>query len=258
MTFRPQIVSLIFVLCIGLVSCNSAKTITDNGTLNTKLSTKQIIKNNTKSNSKFNTLSGRLKIDSNDGKKSQSVSMSLRMEKDKVIWMSKLGIVKALITPTRVAFYNKLDGTYFDGDFTYLSTLLGTELDFYKIQALLLGEPVFKPNTKEYEVSVLKKSYRLNPIMQADLFDVFLLFNPTHFKMDAQQIVQSKAERHLDIEYLAYQNVDKEILPERIKIIAQEVENRLQIDLEFKSIELNTNLRFPFKIPSGYEQIQLK
>lgn len=258
MTFRPQIISLIFILCFGLVSCKSAKTITSDGALNANLSTKQIIKNNTKNNSKFNTLSARLKIESTDGKKSQSVSVSIRMEKNKTIWMSKLGIVKALITPTRVAFYNKLDGTYFDGDFTYLSELLGTDLDFNKVQALLLGEPVFKPNTKDFEASVFQKSYMLQPKNQNDLFEVFLLFNPTHFKMDSQQISQSKAQRHLEINYQAYQNVEKEILPERIKILALENDDQLLIDLEFKGIELNQSLRFPFKIPSGYDQIILK
>ncbi|WP_055447216.1 DUF4292 domain-containing protein [Lacinutrix mariniflava] len=258
MKFRPQIVSLILVLCIGLVSCNSAKTITENGTLNANLSSKQIIKNNAKSNSEFKMLSARLKIESTDGKKSQSVSVSLRMEKDKMIWMSKLGIVKALITPNRVAFYNKLDGTYFDGDFTYLSELLGTDLDFNKVQALLLGEPIFNPNTKDYEASVFEKSYMLQPKKQNDLFELFLLFNPTHFKMDSQEIAQSKNKRLLKIDYLAYQNVDKEILPERIKILALENEDQLIIDLEYKGIELNQSLRFPFKIPSGYDKIELK
>lgn len=258
MTFKSQIVSLILILCIGLVSCRSAKTITDNGTLNANLSARQIIKNNDKSNSNFNTLSSRLKIESTDGDKSQSVSVSLRMEKDKTIWMSKLGIVKALITPKRVAFYNKLDGTYFDGDFTYLSELLGTELDFYKVQALLLGEPIFKPNTKDYEASVYENSYMLQPKNQKDLFEVFLLFNPTHFKMDSQQIAQSKEQRHLEINYLAYQEVEKEILPERIKIIAIENDKELKIDLEYKGIQLNQDLRFPFKVPSGYDLIELK
>lgn len=258
MTFKPQIVSLILILCIGIVSCRSAKTITDNGTLNPNLSARQIIKNSDKNNTKFNTLSSRLKIESTDGDKSQSVSVSLRMEKDKTIWMSKLGIVKVLITPNRVAFYNKFDGTYFDGDFTYLSELLGTELDFYKVQALLLGEPVFKPNTKDYEASVYENSYMLQPKNQEDLFEVFLLFNPAHFKMDSQQIAQSKKQRHLEINYLAYQEVEKEILPERIKIIAIENDKELKIDLEYKGIELNQDLRFPFKVPSGYDLIELK
>ncbi|MEJ6791675.1 MAG: DUF4292 domain-containing protein [Lacinutrix sp.] len=258
MTFKPQIVSLIFILYIGFVSCKSAKTIVENGTLNANLSAKQIIKNNTKNNTNLNTLSARLKIDSYDGDKSQSVSVSFRMEKDKTIWMSKLGIVKAIITPTRVAFYNKLDGTYFDGDFTYLSQLLGTELDFNKVQSLLLGEAVFKPNTKEYEASVFEKSYMLKPKNQNDLYELFLLFNPTHFKMDSHQISQPKEQRHLEINYLAYQDVEKEILPERIKIIALENEKQLKIDMEFKGVQLNQDLKFPFTIPSGYNLITLK
>lgn len=258
MIIKPKIISLILILSIGLVSCKSAKTITDNGTLNSNLSAKQIIKNSDKNTSKFNTLSARLKIESNDGKKSQSTSVSLRIEKDKTIWMSKLGIVKALITPNRVAFYNKLDNTYFDGDFTYLSSLLGTELDFNKIQALLLGEPIYKPNTKDYEASVFEKSYMLQPKNQNNLFEIFLLFNPTHFKMDSQQIAQSKDNRHLEINYLAYQEVENEILPEAINIIALEHEDQLKIDLEFKGVELNQKLRFPFTIPSGYKKIELK
>lgn len=180
------------------------------------------------------------------------------MEKDKAIWMSKLGIARVLITPTRVAFYNKFDGTFFDGDFTYLSKLLGTELDFNKVQALLLGEPVFKPTTKEYEASVFEKSYLLKPIHQNSLFELFLLFNPTHFKMDSQQISQSKEKRHLEINYLAYQDVEKQILPERIKIIALENEKQLKIDLELKGVQLNQKIKFPFAIPSGYNQIILK
>ena len=98
----------------------------------------------------------------------------------------------------------------------------------------------------------------LKPITQNDVFELFMLFNPTHFKMDSQQISQSKVQRHLEINYLAYQNVEKEIVPERIKIIALENDDQLSIDLVFKGVELNKNLRFPFSIPSGYKLITLK
>lgn len=248
------------MFCIGLASCKSAKTITDNGSLNANLSAKQIIKNSNKSNSEFKTLSARVKINITETDKSKSYALKLRMQKDSTILLisSPITVVKAIITPSRVAFYNKLDGTYFDGDFTYLSKLLGTELDFYKVQALLLGEPVFKPNTKDYEASVFEKSYMLQPKNQSDLFELFLLFNPTHFKMNAQEIAQSKTNRLLRIDYLAYQNVAKAILPELIKIIALENDDQLKIDLEYKNIELDQNLRFPFSIPSGYDQIILK
>ena len=62
----------------------------------------------------------------------------MRMEKDqKILIMSTpISVVKALITPEKVSFYNKLDNTYFEGDFKYLSDLLGTDLDFEKVQNL--------------------------------------------------------------------------------------------------------------------------
>jgi len=246
-------------LCIGLlvfVFACKAKKVSGNGALNTKITTKQVIKNSDKSKSKFKTLAGRIKIELLEDNKSQSYSLSMRMDKDQTIWMSKLGIVKAIITPNRVAFYNKLDNTYFDGDFAFLSDLLGTELDFYKVQNLLLGEPLFDLNEQDYEASAYEKSYLLTPKNQKELFELFLLFNPKHFKMDSQQITQDKEGRHLEINYKTYQNVEDEILPETIKVNALELGESLIVNLEFKGIELNKKLNFPFKIPSGFEPIE--
>lgn len=249
----------ISILCIGLLlfvfACKPAK-VSGDGLLNTKISTKQVIKNSNKSKSKFKTLSGRIKIELQEENKSQSYSLSMRMEKDKTIWMSKLGIVKAIITPNRVAFYNKLDNTYFDGDFAFLSDFLGTELDFYKVQNLLLGEPLFELNEKAYEASVYEKSYLLAPKKQRELFELFLLFNPSHFKMDSQQITQDKEGRHLEVNYKTYQNIEDEVLPETINVNALEQGESLIINLGLKNIELNKKMNFPFKIPSGFTAIE--
>ncbi|OIQ23550.1 DUF4292 domain-containing protein [Lacinutrix sp. MedPE-SW] len=258
MNIKNNALYILILITTLFFSCKSSKTVTANGELNANASAKNIIKNIDKNASSFKTLSGRLKIESIQESKSQSYTVSLRMEKDKVIWLSKLGIVRAIITPNRVAFYNKLDGTYFDGDFSYLSNLLGTDLDFNKVQNMIIGEPIFKVNTKEYEASVFNKSYLLQPKQQQDLFELFLLINPSHFKMDSQQIAQPKEARVLEINYDNYQEVDKEILPENIKIIAVENDEQLLINLELKNLSLDETLRFPFTIPSGYKAIELK
>ena len=83
-------------------------------------------------------MAARVKIDYVEGENSKSTTVSFRMEKDKTIWMSKLGFIKAMITPDRVSFYNKLDNTYFDGDYALISDILGTDLDFNKVQNLIL------------------------------------------------------------------------------------------------------------------------
>ena len=243
-----------------LSGCKSAKTIISNGELNSSLSTKQIVKEVDSKKSDFKTLAARVKINITEPNKSKSYTVNLRMEKDKQILLTStpITLVKALITKDRVAFYNKLDGTYFDGDFTYLSDLLGTELDFEKVQNLLLGEAILEVNAKDYKSDIFEKSYMLQPKTQLELFEIFFLFNPTYFKLDSQQIGQPKESRFLEIDYLSYQKVETETIPERIKIIAIEENEQLTIDLEYKSVSLNEDLRFPFNIPSGYDEIEIK
>ena len=249
----------VFIIALLLITgCKSAKTIIANGTLDSSLSTKQLVKETNSKKSNFKTLAARLKIETNDGKKSQSVTVSMRMEKDKTIWLSKLGIVKALITPERVAFYNTWDNTYFDGDFSYISELLGTELDFKKVQNLLLGETILDLEPKGFTKDVNESSYVLSPKKQSDLYEIFFLINPSLFKLDSQQISQSAEMRHLQIDYTAYQKVETETLPKVVDLVAVQENEELTIDLEFKSVSLNQKLKFPFRIPSGYDEIELK
>jgi hypothetical protein len=181
------------------------------------------------------------------------------MEKDKTIWLSAtLGIVRAKITPEKVSFYNKLDNTFFDGDYALISDVLGTELDFDKVQNLLLGKALLDLSADNYESNVYEKSYLLNPEEQSTILEIFFLLNPAHFKMDSQQLAQPNERRMLQIDYENYQEVEKEILPQNIKIIALENNAETIIKMEFKSISINQEVRFPFRIPSGFEEIVIK
>ena len=123
-----------------------------------------------------------MKIEYIEKDRSEGTTVSLRIEKDKTIWMSKLGLVKALITPTRVAFYNKLDNTYFDGDFSYLNKLLGTELNFEMVQNLLLGQAVFDLNKEPYYASSVANKYQLKPEMKQILNKFMPIYTESIFK----------------------------------------------------------------------------
>jgi hypothetical protein len=181
------------------------------------------------------------------------------MEKDKTIWLSAtLGIVRAKITPEKVSFYNKLDNTYFDGDFSLISDLLGTDVDYEKIQNLLLGEALFDLESGNYKSDIHEKSYLLQPKRQSALMQIILLLNPSHFKMDSQQISQELNDRFLQVDYKGYQEVDRQIIPEKVSVVALEGDYETVINMEFKSVSLGEDLRFPFRIPSGFEEIVIK
>ena len=76
--------------------------------------------------------------------------------------------------------------------------------------------------------------------------------------MDSLQLYQQLKKRMLQVDYSSYQKVDKQILPQYIKIIAVEDTDELAITMEFKSVSLNDEVRFPFNIPSGYKEIVIK
>jgi len=173
-----------------LFNCKSLRTV-GIGEANLKLSTKQLIKENEKQSPNFKTLQSKLKITFTQKGNTQSHSVSFRAKKDEMLWMSAtFSIIKALVTPEKISFYNKLDNTYFEGNFSYLSDLLGTELDFQKVQNLLFGEALYDLKDEPYKASVLDSSYVLQPKNQRELFEIFFILDPTLFKVKSQQISQ--------------------------------------------------------------------
>lgn len=250
---------LTFALLFFLVSCKSTKNVIESGKASEKLSAKQVIRQHQKNDAEFKTLQGRVKIDITQNQKEQGSTFNLRIEKDKVIWLSaKLGLARMMITPQKVSFYNKLDNEYFDGDYELLSDFVGVELDFYKVQNILLGQAIFDLKDQPHTVSVNENSYALQPKDQNALLELFYLVNPSHFKMDSLQLFQQLKKRILQVDYASYQEIDKQVLPKDIRIIAVENADEVSIKMEFKSMTLNEDVRFPFRIPAGYKEIVIK
>ena len=181
------------------------------------------------------------------------------MENDKTIWVNAfLNMVRVKITPDRVRFYNKLDNTYFDGDYALISEFLGADLQFENLQNLLLGEAIFNLKPKEFKKKTHPNSYMLTPKQPNALFDLLYLINPTYFKLDAQLLSQSLKQNVLKIQYQSYQKVAGLVLPENMAITATNTNEQTTLNLNIKSVSLDQPLRFPFNIPKGFKAIELK
>ena len=250
--------ALVVLISFLALSCKSKKIVTD-GSVDDKSSAKAIIKAHYQNQIDFKTLRGKMKIDYSDGETSQGVSVSFRMANDKAIWMSApFGMVKVYITPDRVSFYNKLENEYFDGDFSYLSNILGTDLDFEKVQNLLLGQALFDLREQKYDISVDKDNYQLTPKNSLELFQTLFQIEPQNFKMASQQLSQPLKKRLLEVNYKDYQKINTWVLPNTVLITAIEDKVTNTIDIEYRNIEFDQELSFPYKIPKGYKEIVLK
>lgn len=209
----------------------------------------------------FETLQGRLRLHFQNESQNQTVTVNYRMKKNDSIWMSAqvLGIplAKVLITPESVKFYEKIGNTSFDGDFSLLSNVLGTPLDFEKVQNMLLGQTIYDLTEEAFVLTESARGYQLEPRREGPLKKMFLL-DTKNFRTLAQQISQKAAARSVTITYPEYQNIDDQVFPRRIKVIANEGGSSTQIDMEFRSIELDVPVSFPFSIPSGSKEISLE
>ncbi|MGY5851233.1 DUF4292 domain-containing protein [Salegentibacter sp. F14] len=250
---------VLVIVSVFITSCGSGRVKKGIATKNTEAA--GIIAKHYENEPEFRTLSARLRTVYQTEEKTQSVNLNFRMEKDKSIWMSAtiLGfpMAKAYITPTSVSYYEKIGKTYFEGDFSLLSDLLGTPLDFEKLQNLLLGQSIYDLRIEEYELSQTPRGYQFMPVKE-DLIKKMFLLNTGNYKAEAQQLAQEEANRSVTVTYSGYQEISGNLFPRDIRIIANEGAKSTHIELTYRALELNVDVNFPFEIPSGYEEIDVK
>ena len=251
----------ILIILLVVTSCKSNKRITDASTIN-NISTKKIINNHYNSSFDQKTVYAKLSAKYRSRKSSATVTIKLRLEKDKTIWMSatKLGfpLAKVKITPNRVLYYEKLQGTFFDGDFSLLSKWLGTDLDYDKIQNILLGQAVLNLKKGKYNSKINNNLYQLTPKYENELFGILFFMNPDNFKLSKQEIRHPSKYQLLSVSYPKYDIIRGEQFPKKINIKSTDYKKITTINIEYRSVEFNKKLTFPFSIPNGYKEISLK
>lgn len=251
----------IFVIAgvLLLSSCRGTKGITGSATADTNATVKSIVNSHKAASPNFNTLAARVQVIYEDDDRLQSITTSVRMEKDKTIWIkaSILGITlsKILITPDRVSYYETIGNTYFEGDFVFLSELLGTEIDFQKAQAMLLGQSIFNLSSATYTSEIIQNRYKLLPKIQDQNFIHSLLLDPLHFKVHSESLSQPNENRLLTVNYGLYDKIGEDWYPSEIQINATDKAEKTKIKVNYKKIDLNVSLSFPFTIPQGYSEI---
>lgn len=248
------------VLVLFLASCKT-KAVLAEGKADDVLSAEKIIQNHYTNNKvNFSTLYIKSSAHYEDSKQAQSVTAEIKIKKDEKILVSVrfLGITmaKALITPQSVQYYEKINGTYFEGDYAGLSKWLGADLDFNKVQNLLIGQAIDDLNKGKYSVSILDKLYKLEDSKNTSLTKLYF-FESNNFLIKKEEISQAQQQRSLQIMYPDYKKYEEMILPLSMEINANQNESKTKINIEYKTVTFNENFSFPYSVPEGYERIYI-
>lgn len=225
-----------------------------------KKTSKEIIFQHNQLSFDFSTVAINGSVKYQDSKQSINLTSDIRWEKDQkiLITLRMFGITgaKALITPTEVRYYEKINNTYFEGDFGMLSQWLGTEMDFEKVQNLLLGKILENISPNQYESSLQQGWFALtekNPTTWQKNF--WLESGNLLLKKQAFKNLQSLDT--FEVFYEEHQKLNHGLFPKFFKILAQQTRNNLVIDVRYNQLVFNEKLSFPYQVPSGYQKVEL-
>ena len=257
-----RIMVLLFLMV--LVSCKTKQVVviaTPEVPKTKGISAEEIIANHYNNKINFATVYIKSNVHFSDEKQTQNVTAEIKIKKDEQILISVrfLGITmaKALITPSSVSYYEKMNGTYFEGDFTGLSQWLGTDLDFAKIQNMLLGEAFDNLQQGKYTLSKGEQGFELADLQSGQTKKTFFL-DTEKFQIQKQEISQPEQDRMIQVSYSEHASFNEGSVPMQILIHAFQTKGKTEISFNYNTINFNEELSFPYSIPNGYKRILIK
>ena len=277
--FKSFLRFVCLLLCTSLLfsSCKTRKKIIlNNGKCLLDFKNARTLSSNLKAKEfKFDRLNAKLNADAEIDSTSASFTVTMRMKKDSVIWMSisKLGIegARVLITKDSVKLLNRIKNTYFIGDFAYISKMLSTDLDFEMLQSLLVGNSVeFYDEDEKLKPGIDSCQYTLGTIRKKRLHRVIkgekelkepaqsIYMVPETFKIARILFYEFGPDRSFDARFTEFEAKDStQLFPMKMNYTIK-AQKTVKIDLAYSKIVLNEEQTFPFKIPENYEPINIK
>ncbi|CAM3248675.1 DUF4292 domain-containing protein [Empedobacter stercoris] len=263
-----MIKKLTYIFCLGILAtaCNTqkvAKIEKDNKTEVVSASAK-IIQQTLSKKSSFKDLTIKAKVIADLG----DANATIAVKNGQKIWVNatKFGFTgaRSLITPDGFAAYEKIGGTYYEGDFTIANKLLKVDfIDYQKLQNLMLGKVFVDLNPTDYTASFANNQYTItynknqaivaSPI-EGEYIQTYIFDNG--FRLIEAHLKDPKRKMEVDLTYNNWVKAGAEEFPKNVKIIIKDKKTR-QVELEYNSFtfqETNT----PFSIPDGYKKKDIK
>ena len=235
---------------------NSVKTATHRDTSDSK---KGLIKSTKAIWSKrlsYKTFTTKAKMQYEGDGKSYDFVANIRIQKDSVIWVNVTAlnglvqVARAVITPDSFKAVVYLQKEAYQGPISKANDFLPEGIDFYSLQNLLLGDPVFD-KAKITDASDIPALWTFR--FEQDNYIQQLSYNKSDSNLNnAQVITQGQDNKAMNILYSNYEQIGQRIFSDTRKINIVNGEHRLMVDMNFVNTAFDESLSFPFSIPKSY------
>lgn len=270
--------NVILVFWIALVSvlysCKSSKKIAEEPKkeiVAPTSSVQELINLLKKNELQFDWINGKFSCDATIDDSKNSFTVSMRIRKDSAIWMSispALGIevARTLVTKDTVKFMNRLNSSYFIGDYNYINKLLHADLDYELVQSLLVGNSVsFYEDADKLTSTIDEEKFLLSTIRKRKIRRIeknkevnesaqSIWLDPTLNKISRLLLYDATTNRAFRADFKQFEKVDSTFFPHLVDYSIK-AEKNVSFVIDYSKIQLNKAQTFPFSIPEKYEKI---
>ena len=223
---------------------------------------------------KYNWLTAKFSAEYTNKRQTTSFNGQIRIQKDSVIWLSfspALGIevFRMMLTQDSVKFINRMNNTFFVGDYNFVNSYLNTNIDFDLLQSFLTGNDLSFYEDGKFRAGIDNGIYKL---MTADRMKLkkfvrnsqenmrvliqTIWIDPDSFKI-THAVVKEIREPNIQLEaqYSAFEKIGDQLFPKDMSFDVS-ADNNLSVKVDFNKITINTVQLFPFKIPQSYHPVK--
>ncbi len=205
----------------------------------------------------FNTLAIKSKAILDFAGSKNGVTMNIRMERDKRIWVSITAIIgievaRALITPDSIKVRNNLQSTYLKKPFDYAYRYTSRNVNFKMLQAIFAGNTIPDFMTELSDIDQQNAAWVIKGENGTLAFRV--LFNNL-LKVQENNLNDLSSGQALKVAYGTYQQVNDGLFPSTISINSMAGAKKVNIEMDYQKVDRNVQLDFPFSVPKNYELV---
>ena len=182
-------------------------------------------------------------------------SVTVKMRKDSVIWLSvkKLGfeVARALITPDSIIIIDRLAREYYLEDIGYIQKSYNIPASMNTLQSILLGNPVF---FDPQGLSLEKKELSWHLFGKDENMERHFYLEATNLFLQMMQFDDIREDQKLNYELSDYRTLDDNQNFSYIRKLAVESPDTgpVTIDIKITKAELNVPQNIKFTIPERY------
>lgn len=267
-----KLLIILLMLSAGLTSCKSKRSLIK---APLKAAGEQFLLDQMQANQvDFEFFSARTNVSfTGDSRNKIDLRGQIRIQKDSLIWISlspmlNIEAARILISPDSVKFFNRLDKTYFVGDYTFIHTNFSPTINFDMIQSMLLGNDLSWYETEgfrasvdggEYRLAATKRRQKKRQLKQQEGQGILvhnIWLQPESFKIVRLTIREYGDEnKKLNALYDLFSDFDGRSMPTDLSFEIN-ADRKIKLRIHYSRVEFDQNAGFPFRVPENFTKMR--